>query len=59
LMVTPENSERLRQALTDLLLSPSRRIAMSEAAALHARENFSEVMMLDAMEEIFRKVLKN
>lgn len=53
LIVSPENTVELQQALEDLLADPEKRRKMGEAAATFAAKNFSDSTMLDAMERVF------
>jgi glycosyltransferase involved in cell wall biosynthesis len=53
LIVAPENVPELHQALEALLRDPEKRGRMGGTAAAFARQHFSEVAMLDAMERIF------
>ena len=54
LIVSPENTTELQQALNSLLNAPEQRRQMGLKAAEFAAENFSEAAMLDAMEAIFK-----
>ncbi|MGY6277700.1 glycosyltransferase [Methylomonas sp. MgM2] len=54
LIVSPENTTELRQALSELLQNPEKRRQMGQKAAEFASGNFSESAMLDAMEHIFK-----
>jgi len=54
LIVSPENTTELQQALSKLLEEPEKRQLMGLKAAEFAAENFSETAMLDAMEGIFK-----
>jgi len=58
LIVSPENTTELRQALTHLLDHPEKCQQMGIKAAEFAADNFSETAMLDAMERIFKKACR-
>ncbi|QPK62115.1 glycosyltransferase [Methylomonas sp. LL1] len=53
LIVSPENTAELQQALAALINNPDKRRQMGAKAAEFAAENFSDSAMLDAMERVF------
>lgn len=55
IIVSPENSNELQQALQMLVNEPEKCRQMGLKAAEFAAENFSDRAMLDAMERIFQK----
>lgn len=56
LIVAPEEVPALRDALATLLRDTQKREQMGQMAAEFARQHFSDVAMLDAMENIFQTV---
>jgi glycosyltransferase involved in cell wall biosynthesis len=57
LMVTPQNVPALTAALTRLRGDAALRERLSHAGFSQARQRFSQDRMLDAMEEVFQRVL--
>lgn len=53
LIVSPENTDELQQALTVLLSAPEKRQLMGSTAAKFAADSFSDSAMLNAMEKVF------
>jgi len=57
LVVLSKDISSLEQALKALLVDKNRRAQMGSAAATHAHESFSNEVMLDKMEAIFKSVV--
>jgi len=56
LIVSPESISEIKEALSNLIASPEKRTRLGEKAAEFAKTHFSDILMLDSMENIFKSV---